>query len=331
MTLILIVEDEADVREDIVDLLELNDFETVEAVDGRDGISKTVEHCPDLIISDLSMPNMDGHEFFETLKSDHPEVAGIPFIFLTASNSRENEIRSKELGANDFLSKPVDFEILLATIRAHLRATERSMQSLSLSLDDFLSKIEGGPSLEDDPKEQKRLHSIVEYYKDLLAKSSRPTAAIKRLRSAEYEIQTIQDAENLAMTMSHFFPEAESALLGLNELLVNAIEHGNLGITYEEKGELLANGTWMSEINRRLTLDTYKERYATCRFTRFEDRLEVEIIDKGDGFNWQKFTDFSPERMAHTHGRGIMLTMSMAFNEVEYKGNGNHVVARTFI
>ncbi|WP_135076401.1 response regulator [Terasakiella sp. SH-1] len=331
MALVLIVEDEADVREDVVDFLELNDFDTVEAVDGRDGLAKAVEHQPDIIVSDLSMPNMDGTEFFESLKNNHPEVAGIPFLFLTASTARENELRAKELGANDFLTKPIDFEILLATIKAQLKATERSIHSINLSINDFFQKLEAGGTTQLSKNKQAQLQSIVDRHKDLMKKSSRPVAAIQKLKNAEYHIQTIDDAENVALTMSHFFPEPENALLGLNELLVNAIEHGNLGITYDDKGDLLENGEWVEECERRLQQDKYKDRVAVCTFRRLDDCLEVEIIDEGDGFNWQKYTDFSPERMAHTHGRGIMLSMHMAFNEVEYKGKGNHVVARTFI
>ncbi|SCA55548.1 putative Histidine kinase [Candidatus Terasakiella magnetica] len=331
MTLILVVEDENDVREDIIDLLELNGYDTIEAIDGEDGIAKILQYRPDLIISDIGMPNVDGHEFFTNLKNDHPEIAGIPFIFLTAFSSRENEIRGKEMGVNDFLTKPIDYEILLASIHAQLESTKRSLQSYSITINDFFNKLESGCTQENDKVKQAQLACVIKRYKDLLARMNRPIETLQKISRVDYKIKTIADAENVALTMSHLFPVSDSALLGLNELLINAIEHGNLGVCYEGKGKLLTEGRWEEEINRRLAMDEYKDKYVSCRFEHFDDRIEVTIEDQGKGFDWQKFVDSCPTRMLDLHGRGIMLTFSMGFDEVEYQGCGNKVVARTYL
>ncbi|WP_135079597.1 response regulator [Terasakiella sp. SH-1] len=331
MTLILIVEDENDVREDIKDVLELNGFDTIEAADGEEGIAKILQYKPDLIISDINMPKLGGHEFFVKFKTDHPEIAATPFIFLTAFSSREDEILGKELGVNDFLSKPIDYDILLASIRAQLDVSKRAVQSYNIALNDFFTRLEDGCDGEADEAKQSQLASVIRRYKDLLAKLERPIETLRKMERIDYKIKSIQDAENVALTMSHLFTVPDNALLGLNELLVNAVEHGNLGIAYDEKGKLLLDGRWADEIEKRMKLEENRDKYVTCTFKRFADHIEVDIQDMGEGFDWQEFVEASPKRMLDLHGRGIMLTMSMAFDEVEYLGCGNRVVAKSYM
>ena len=73
-------------------------------------------------------------------------------------------------------------------------------------------------------------------------------------------------------------------MIGLFELLINAIEHGNLGLSHEEKAALLAHGQLDEERERRLALPEYAARYVTTTFRRYPDRIEIEIEDQGDGF-----------------------------------------------
>jgi len=99
---ILIIEDESAIREEILDMLIFEGHEVFEAVNGRDGIALAMQQIPDLIISDITMPEMDGYGVLMELK-DHPKLKSVPFIFLTARADRSFVRHGMELGADDYV------------------------------------------------------------------------------------------------------------------------------------------------------------------------------------------------------------------------------------
>jgi two-component system, OmpR family, alkaline phosphatase synthesis response regulator PhoP len=119
MNKILIIEDTEDVRDNIKEILELEKFKTIVAPNGRIGIDLAMKEYPDLIISDISMPKVDGYQVLATLRK-HPETAIIPFIFLTAKSIQKDRRQGMELGANDYLTKPFTCDELLNAVRAQL-------------------------------------------------------------------------------------------------------------------------------------------------------------------------------------------------------------------
>ncbi len=130
MQKILIIEDTVDVRENIQEILELESFQTIAAENGRIGIDLAIKECPDLIISDVMMPVMDGYQVLATLR-DRPETAITPFIFLTARSIHEDRRQGMELGANDYLTKPFTCNELLNTVRTQLERSQRTIQHYS--------------------------------------------------------------------------------------------------------------------------------------------------------------------------------------------------------
>jgi hypothetical protein len=116
-------------------------------------------------------------------------------------------------------------------------------------------------------------------------------------------------------------------VLGLTELMVNAVEHGNLGITYREKSALNEKGNWRDEVDRRLALPENADRFATICMRRAADGISFTILDRGDGFDWQSYLEMCPERAFDSHGRGIAMSRMLSFTSVEYSGNGNTVCA----
>lgn len=112
---ILVVDDNEELRNFLKEILQ-HEYHISEAADGYDGLKKAKEENPDLIISDVMMPHMDGREFCKLLKEDI-EINHIPFVMLTAKNSTEAEIEGVESGADLYFSKPVNISLLQSTLR----------------------------------------------------------------------------------------------------------------------------------------------------------------------------------------------------------------------
>ena len=147
------------------------------------------------------------------------------------------------------------------------------------------------------------------------------------LCNAEFRFRTLEEANRLAGFMARLTPVPEQSILGLCELMINAVEHGNLEISYAEKSAFNEAGTWRAEVERRLALPQYKGRYATAKFRRTSDCLEFEIQDQGHGFDWHQYLEMSPDRAYDSHGRGIAMARIVSFGDVVYSGNGNTVTA----
>lgn len=124
MITILCIEDEKPVRDLIVE--ELNDagLRTLEAENGRHGLEMILQHRPDIVISDITMPEMDGTQLLAEVQINHPELSNMPFIFLTALADREKMIEGLRAGADNYLTKPIDFDVLMAKIQGLIMRIE---------------------------------------------------------------------------------------------------------------------------------------------------------------------------------------------------------------
>ncbi len=123
--LILCIEDEAALRRDLAEELQDAGYRVIEAVDGEDALLQLEAVRPDLILCDISMPGMDGYELLRRLQTSRKDYAETPFIFLTALADRRQVVEGKRMGADDYLTKPVDFDLMLATVQARLRQITR--------------------------------------------------------------------------------------------------------------------------------------------------------------------------------------------------------------
>jgi len=119
MAVILVVEDNVALLHGIKDLLEREGYQVLTARDGAEALEVMEKTCPDLIIADIMMPRMDGYAFYEAVRG-RSEWVTIPFIFLTARASREDIIKGKAMGAEDYITKPFDVRELLAAVRSRL-------------------------------------------------------------------------------------------------------------------------------------------------------------------------------------------------------------------
>lgn len=125
MKKILCIDDEADLRENVVEELEDAGYEVFEAMDGEDGLNKIISIRPDLVLCDITMPKKHGFKLVDEIRNKHVLFAPMPFIFLSALADKEHIIEGLNNGADAYLTKPVDFDILLATVSACLRQVER--------------------------------------------------------------------------------------------------------------------------------------------------------------------------------------------------------------
>lgn len=241
------------------------------------------------IVMDRILPDSDGMAFMAKLKAQ-ASLAKKPVI-MQSNVSKNDYIREAiQAGVYYYLAKPYDVGVMHSIIKAAV-ADYKTLRELSADLQTYKPK----------------LHLV---------------------RESFYEIKTLDDAKYLSTFLANYFPDPERVILGLSEFLINAIEHGNLGITYDEKSQLLKDNLWQEEIARRQEMPEYAHKRALVHFKREDDSICVTIKDEGKGFNWQKFMDIDPERATHAHGRGIALSKMASFDDVQYIGCGNEVVCK---
>lgn len=243
----------------------------------------------DVVVIDRNMPRLGGLEVLQWLKHNS-ELKSVPVIMQTASDSRADLLEAMRSGAYYYLTKPYDVEMLVTVVAtaARDRATYRQLQSVA----------------------------------------RRASDAVRCLRSARLAVRTLDNARDVGTFIAGLCPDPVNAVIGITELIVNGIEHGNLGITYEEKSELNAAGRWAHELERRLALPEHASKSVDVAFERDDEAICITIRDEGAGFDWKRYLEPDPNRVFDTHGRGIVIARRLAFDTLEYRGSGNEVVGR---
>jgi CheY-like chemotaxis protein len=122
MPKILVIEDEPQMRKNILTILVMEGFDALGAENGRLGLEMIQTHQPDLILCDVMMPDLDGYAVLKALRAD-PATAEIPFVFLTAKGERGDFRAGMNLGADDYLTKPVVLDDLLKAIHVRLKTS----------------------------------------------------------------------------------------------------------------------------------------------------------------------------------------------------------------
>lgn len=287
---ILVIDDEPMNVELLEEYLISDGFDVIKAGDGEDGISKLEENENiSVILLDKMMPKLNGIEFLERVKIQ-PKYQDIPVIMQTAAADEDSIIEGVERGIYYYLTKPYKRDILLSVVHAAIN-------------------------------DSKRLHEAVE-------EMHRNKNSLICMIRADFEYKTIQEAQNLAYFLANSFPEPEKAILGLTEIMINAIEHGNLGIGHKEKTALLSSGDLAKEISRRLKLPENINKKVRVSFERKIDEITIYITDEGKGFNWSEFLVLSPERATEPNGRGIVMAKMMSFDDLHYNEQGNQAVCK---
>lgn len=288
---ILIVDDEALNLEILTEYFEAEPSFSVRAANSGEAAWALLQE-PDsrfnVILLDRMMPGMDGIALLRHIKAD-PRLAGTPIILQTAAISAGQTREGLEAGAYYYLTKPYRRDALLAIVHAALAEAEVH-ESLRLALNQHINTLQF-------------------------------------LDQGEFSIRTIEEAGQLASFIAQACPNPDNAVLGISELLVNGVEHGNLGLSYEEKSELKRTDGWKTEIERRSTLPENRDKRVILNFQRDNTGITLTVSDQGKGFPWQNFLEIDPARAFDPNGRGIALARLLSFSSIQYQGCGNVAIA----
>ena len=151
-------------------------------------------------------------------------------------------------------------------------------------------------------------------------------SAVGTIMSGQFEFRTLDEARNLATMLALACPNSDLVAVGLQELLVNAVEHGNLEIGAQEKQALLLSGQWRAEVEKRLQDPRYSGRRVIVNFKRGQRMISLTVQDDGEGFDHAAL-DKDDGTGTGYRGRGIALARSLSFASVTYLGSGNLVEA----
>lgn len=141
------------------------------------------------------------------------------------------------------------------------------------------------------------------------------------------EFATLDQARDTAVRLATLAAEPARVVAGLQELLVNAIEHGNLGIGYELKSRLQHTGEWANEIENRLNLPENHGKKARVNYSVNGGVVRYSVYDEGAGFNYREFLEINTARNLNIYGRGIAIARVLSFNKLSYTAPGNQVTA----
>lgn len=288
---LLVVDDEEFIRAVMDKLLSDTGYAVTLAADGEEAwqMLDSAQNNFSAILLDRIMPRLDGMGLLARIKADE-RFAHIPVIFQTAINQPSDIAEGVKAGAFYYLVKPVDKEVLYAIV-------ESAVSTYHFS--DEFSLVAS--------QEQVNLSHI--------------------LQRSQFRLRTLAEARALATALSNYYPQPQRVALGIAELLINAVEHGNLGITYQEKSRLLQEGGWEGEIERRLALPEHAKKMVDVQLEHKPQQICLTISDCGEGFDNLKYMEMSPERAFDPNGRGIAMSKMMSFDTLEYKGKGNQLVA----
>ncbi len=264
------------------------DIETVCVGDGENALS-SLRKSPDrfsAVLLDIMMPNADGLDILSTIKADE-KYKHIPVIMQTEHVKKNEMVDGLNAGAYYYVSKPYDKQSLVSIVSSAVRD-----------------------------------HQHYSHTQNSITNIADP---LRLMKKAEFRFKSLTEGRELAAILSSACPNSDEVILGLTELMINAVEHGNLGIGYDEKTRLNANDEWENEIEHRLALPLNKDKYVTIEFSRNVQEITFLIADQGRGFEWEQYMQICPKRVFDSHGRGIAIANLIGFDQVKYLDAGNKV------
>ncbi len=285
---VLVVDDEPFNVEILLEYLEYTGYNFETAEDGQEAWEK-LEADPekfDVVILDRMMPRMNGLEVLGRIK-EHPILQSVPVILQTALAAENEILEGMQAGAYYYLTKPFNEAMLLSVVSTAIEDRKR--------------------------------------YRHAIEDSDLVVRTFGLMSEGTFSFKTLSSARDLATFLANACPDPRRVVIGLSELLVNAVEHGNLKITYDEKSKLREENRWEEEVEARLADPENADKEVSVRYRRDDDAIRVIIKDQGEGFDWEQFLEIDPSRAFDTHGRGIAMSRMISFDNMEFRGNGSEV------
>lgn len=287
---LLVADDEPFALSFIFTLLKNEDYQIMAACDGLEAwmLLESSPEAYDAVILDRKMPGLDGMGVLARMRA-HEVLKTVPVIFQTSMDDERDILDGFKAGVDYYLTKPYNKDMLLAVVKTAV--------------------------------------NNYAVYKSLQQDVRQTIDALRLMTKGSFEFRTMEEARTLASLLAGVSPNSDRTAIGLWELMFNALEHGNLGITYEEKSRLIEKDTWYAEVLRRMALPENAVKKVFVEFEHSENELRFLIRDEGSGFDWESFLELKPERAFEPNGRGIYMARTLSFDRLEYPGAGNEVLA----
>lgn len=241
------------------------------------------------VLLDPITPGIDGIEFLSSMKADE-NLSHIPVIIQSDNCSNQYISEVLNAGALYYLAKPLDKNTLVDVLLTAIR--------------DF------------------KYCTSNQDNESIIAQS------LEMMDKGVFCFRSLNEGRKLAAVLAKACPNSDIVVLGLTELFINAVEHGNLGIGYDEKSKLNEMNNWENEVKRRLSLPQNKNKKVSIEFCRNKNEITFLIIDQGVGFDWSRYMQVSPERITDNHGRGIAMANMISFDQIKYLEAGNKVCVK---
>lgn len=284
---ILIVEDDFPSRQLLKITLEREAYSPFVASNGKAGLELFIEHKPDIVISDVRMPEMDGLELLEKIRMISKDVI---IVIITGHGNEELAIQSLKLGANNYIKKPIEIADLKAHIRRYYNIIKE--KKINTNIPEFV--VERNMSFE--------------FCTDLNIVPAISKFLVKKIPN------------NVS------YRDKVGIELGLSELIQNSMEHGNMGISFEMKSEALKNNNLQDLYNTKMSDISISQKKVRISFTYNSGNSEWIIEDEGNGFDWNKYTSVTNDVFSENlSGRGIYISR-LQFDDMNYFDNGRKVV-----
>jgi CheY-like chemotaxis protein/anti-sigma regulatory factor (Ser/Thr protein kinase) len=285
---VLVVDDQETLRALLSRLLIREGFEPIEAADGEQAVALFKSQSPLVVVSDIMMPRMDGLTLLHEIKRIDRNAT---VILMTGQGNEDVLLNALRGGATNFFKKPFNIRELIEEIRKVVEFRLEAARSTLFS-----------PFLVEETKR----------------------FVMPRADSAYFPI-----INQITLQLPCLLPEGEilNLKIGIEEMIANAIEHGNLGISFEEKNRAIEEGRLAELMAERGSQSDAAGRAVHIDARLTSEYFEISIRDEGKGFVWRDLPAVAPESLLSFNGRGIFLT-KIYFDEVTYNETGTMVTLR---
>lgn len=287
---VLVVDDDPQIRAFLNHVLGADGYVVLLAESGEEALQALNASSQDisLVLLDMHMEGISGLDVAREMQK-RPELSLIPIIMQTASTEPDVIREGIEAGVYYCLIKPLNKALLLSLADAAIL----EYASAQIQKEALVSQRQG----------------------------------MELLETARFTCRTLKEVEVLSHLLSCSFPEPKRALIGITELLINAVEHGNLGLTYDEKTQLVKAGRWRETVESRQLLPEHLHKKVDVVIQHKEDGIYLQITDEGKGFEWWRYLEIDPARASHPNGRGIALANKISFDQLQFTQDGSRVLA----